>query len=166
MFDRIQLFYNWSLEFWSWLKIDPRLWECDLAIITSGSSYILLFTSNLEVRRSDVNILARSERKMISRKRKRLTLSWRGSLSYRNQSIDLQSKSMDWLLYERDLRHGRVNITKTFKLWASIGLINISKILAPSNDGLRLSAITLLNLKEFLLFLRICQIFWANLCSL
>ena len=25
-----------------------------------------------------------------------LTLSWRGPLSYRNQSIDLQSKSMDW----------------------------------------------------------------------
>ena len=30
------------------------------------------------------------------------------SLSYRNQSIDLQSKSMDWLLHDRDLRHGRV----------------------------------------------------------
>ena len=28
-----------------------------------------------------------------------LTLSWRGPLSYRNQSIDLQSKSMDWFLY-------------------------------------------------------------------
>ena len=25
-----------------------------------------------------------------------LTLSWRGPLSYRNQSIDLQSKSVDW----------------------------------------------------------------------
>ena len=38
-----------------------------------------------------------------------LTLSWRRSLSYRNQSIDLQSKSMDWVLYDRDLRHERVN---------------------------------------------------------
>ena len=27
------------------------------------------------------------------------TLSWRMSLSYRNQSIDLQSKSVDWFLY-------------------------------------------------------------------
>ena len=26
-----------------------------------------------------------------------------------NQSIDLQSKSMDWFLYDRDLRHERVN---------------------------------------------------------
>ena len=32
----------------------------------------------------------------------------RRSLSYRNQSIDLQSKSMDWFLYHRDLRHERV----------------------------------------------------------
>ena len=28
-----------------------------------------------------------------------LTLSWGRPLSYRNQSIDLQSKSMDWFLY-------------------------------------------------------------------
>ena len=38
-----------------------------------------------------------------------LTFSWRRSLSYRNQSIDLQSKSMDWFLYDRDLRHEKVN---------------------------------------------------------
>ena len=38
-----------------------------------------------------------------------LTLSWRRPLSYRNQSTDLQSKSMDWFLYDNDLRHERVN---------------------------------------------------------
>ena len=38
-----------------------------------------------------------------------LTLSWRRPLSYRNQSIDLQSKSMDWFLYDNGLRHERVN---------------------------------------------------------
>ena len=37
-----------------------------------------------------------------------VTLSWRRSLSCRNQSIDLQSKSIDWFLYDRDLRHERV----------------------------------------------------------
>ena len=37
-----------------------------------------------------------------------LTLSWRRSLSYRNQSIDLQSKSVDWFLYASSLRHDRV----------------------------------------------------------
>ena len=36
------------------------------------------------------------------------TLSWRRSLSYRNQSIDLHRKSMDWFLYDRELRHERV----------------------------------------------------------
>ena len=38
-----------------------------------------------------------------------LTLSWRRPLSYRNQSIDLRSKSMDWILYDNGLRHERVN---------------------------------------------------------
>ena len=36
------------------------------------------------------------------------TLSWRRSLSYKNQSIDLQSKSVDWVLHDTDLRHERV----------------------------------------------------------
>ena len=30
------------------------------------------------------------------------------SLSYRNKFIDLLCKSMDWFLYDRDLRHERV----------------------------------------------------------
>ena len=34
-----------------------------------------------------------------------LTFSWRWSLSYRNQFIDLQNKSMDWFLYDIGLRH-------------------------------------------------------------
>ena len=38
-----------------------------------------------------------------------LTLSWRRPLSYRNQSIDLLRKSMDWFLYDNGLRHERVN---------------------------------------------------------
>ena len=37
-----------------------------------------------------------------------LTLSWRRPLSYRNQSIDLLRKSMDWVLYDNGLRHERV----------------------------------------------------------
>ena len=38
-----------------------------------------------------------------------LTLSWRRPLSYRNQSIDLRSKSVDWFLYDNGLHHERVN---------------------------------------------------------
>ena len=37
-----------------------------------------------------------------------LTLSWRRSLSYRNQSTDLLRKSMDWFLYDNGLRHEKV----------------------------------------------------------
>ena len=48
-----------------------------------------------------------------------LTLSWRRSFSFRNQSIDFQSKSMDWFIYDRDLCHERVK-----------GLIQYSKILS------------------------------------
>ena len=41
-----------------------------------------------------------------------LTLSWRWALSYRNQSIDLQNKLMDWFLYDWDLRHERGKINR------------------------------------------------------
>ena len=52
-----------------------------------------------------------------------LTLSWRRSLSYRNQSIDLQSKSMDWFLYDNGLRYERVNSEKIdFLLFLLCGL--------------------------------------------
>ena len=37
-----------------------------------------------------------------------LTLSWRKPISYRNQSIDLLRKSVDWFLYDIGLRHERV----------------------------------------------------------
>ena len=39
-----------------------------------------------------------------------LTFSWRRPLSYRNQPINLQSKSMDWFLYDNGLRHERVKL--------------------------------------------------------
>ena len=38
-----------------------------------------------------------------------LALSWRKYISYRNQSINLSSKSMKWFLYDIDLRHERVD---------------------------------------------------------
>ena len=43
-----------------------------------------------------------------------LTLSWRRFFSYRNQSINLQSKSMVWVLYYRDsvLKELRILILK------------------------------------------------------
>ena len=35
-------------------------------------------------------------------------ISWQRSVSYRNQSIDLHIKSIDWFLYDRGLRYERV----------------------------------------------------------
>ena len=43
---------------------------------------------------------------------KLFTLSWRRPLSYRNQSTDLFRKSMDWFLYNKNLRHERVWFSK------------------------------------------------------
>ena len=53
-----------------------------------------------------------------------LALLWRRPLSYRNQCIDLQSKSMDWFLYDRVLHHERVkcvNMGKN-KVWILFAL--------------------------------------------
>ena len=38
-----------------------------------------------------------------------LTLSWRSSQPDKNRSFDLLCKSMNWFLYDRDLRNERVN---------------------------------------------------------
>ena len=46
-----------------------------------------------------------------------LTLSWRRTLSYRNQFIDLLCKSMDWFLYDNGLRHERVKVDLTIAIF-------------------------------------------------
>ena len=53
-----------------------------------------------------------------------LTLSWQRPLSYRNQSIDLHSKSMNRFLYDNGLRHERAKL----KFWmisdiCSVGIL-------------------------------------------
>ena len=45
-----------------------------------------------------------------------LTLSWRRSLSYWNQSIDLQSKSMNCFQYDRDICHESVKLLRIYYL--------------------------------------------------
>ena len=63
-----------------------------------------------------------------------LNLSWRRPLLSRNQSIDLLCKSIDWFLYDRDLRHERVKGVK-LKQWRKKRLrhrcfsVNITKFL-------------------------------------
>ena len=43
-----------------------------------------------------------------------LTLSWRWSQSHKNQSTDLQSKSIDWFIYDKDLHHEKVKGRQNF----------------------------------------------------
>ena len=43
--------------------------------------------------------------------------SWRRSVSYRNQFIDLQRKSMDWFLYDWDHRQERVKRLTKLKIF-------------------------------------------------
>ena len=53
-----------------------------------------------------------------------LTLSCRRSISYRNQSIDLFCKSINWFLYDMDLRHKINNnklVIKFFDVYLSSG---------------------------------------------
>ena len=59
------------------------------------------------------------------------TLSWRKSLSYKKQSIDLPCKPNDWSLYDKDLRHESVKTKTWFHIvwvrlpsgqWSKIGL--------------------------------------------
>ena len=45
------------------------------------------------------------------------TLSWRRTLSYRNQSTDFHNKSMDWFLYDGDLHHERVKGYHNILFW-------------------------------------------------
>ena len=60
-----------------------------------------------------------------------LTLSWRRSLSYRNQSIDLLCKSKDSFLYDRGHRHERVkksNLYYCIVRFSSYLILNFKRI--------------------------------------
>ena len=65
---------------------------------------------------------------------KLLTLSWRRTLSYRNQSIDLLRKLMDWFLYDNGLRHERVML-KLFAKKVAFSLF-LQKTLSKLFDAL------------------------------
>ena len=54
-----------------------------------------------------------------------LTPSWWKSLSYRNHSIDLLCKPMDWFLYDRGLLHERVKLLR-LKYHRTIGFHMVS----------------------------------------
>ena len=58
-----------------------------------------------------------------------LTLSWRRPLSYRNQTVDLLCKSMDWFLYDNGLHHERVK------------KLGLTKMINFSNESVKIPTI-------------------------
>ena len=70
------------------------------------------------------------------------------SLSYRNQSIDLQSKSVDWFLYDRDLRHERVKAKVFSRLICIKRELDVIVIFLQSNATVSLNGISLENSKR------------------
>ena len=68
-----------------------------------------------------------------------LILSWRRPLSHRNQSIDLLFKSVDWFLYDNDLRHERVKMGKKWrKMLRATYSLKFKNIILFLNRGLYL----------------------------
>ena len=66
-----------------------------------------------------------------------LTLLWRRPLSYRNQSIDLLGKSMDWFLDDNGLHHERVKLGKKWrKMLSPLYSLNFKNIILFLNRGL------------------------------
>ena len=113
--------------------------------IKQRSSYFLIISQNncISLRDSLTEKFINIKIDKSKKKKERLTLSWRRSISYRNQSIDLGSKSMDWFLYDNGLRHERVKITTvSFNYQAVIYLFKTNGINIRSMNG-NLSKLTI-----------------------
>ena len=85
-----------------------------------------------------------------SSKEQILALSWRRPLSYRNQSINLQSKSMECFLYDNGFRHERVNWLSTLMYFL---MMMLTRILFP-----------LLNLSMFVKYVTVFAINCLVIC--
>ena len=96
-----------------------------------------------------------------------LTLSWRRPLSYRNQSIDLPSKSLDWFLYVNGLRYERVKdiFVGTIIIGVMITKINKDVIFDLNTlphkllDSIRLNAQTIMRPPIFVSLFTACPLF-------
>ena len=86
-----------------------------------------------------------------------LTFSWRRPLSYRHQSIDLRTKSMDWFLYDNDLPHERVKHIMYFTTFSNIKwhFCHVNEI-----DIRKALTCALLTKKDELVFTNFYLIYW------
>ena len=91
-FHCLVAFHPWDIEQYVY-------YNCSLTILTGKNGCFTKFSTGM----AGVLLLI-----FLMCLHNQLTLSWRRPLSYRNQSIGLQNKSMDWFLYNNGLRHERV----------------------------------------------------------
>ena len=100
-------------------------------------------------------------------KSRQLTLSRRRPLSYRNQSIDLLRKSMDWFLYDNGLRLERVKRSDTSTVWLRylVEIISTEPKLTTKVNGVNLFVTTFLFFFIFESFYNslLWDIFFTNL---
>ena len=102
---------SYILDVWlsSDLTMTVTTWYefCDISHITANKNLVKFKCSKKFFFPRALKHL-RNERCLFVKIEDLLTLWWWRSLSYRNQSIDLLCKSMDWFLYNRDFRHEKV----------------------------------------------------------
>ena len=107
------IFSNVTVFFWTWntciiYKPDTVLRESRVTKLMTSS--IKFFCRRYSYCKFEFHTMSGSWRDwLFPSKAMSLTLSWRTSLSYRNRSIDLFSKWMDWFLYYRDLTMKELN---------------------------------------------------------
>ena len=107
------IFSNVTVFFWTWntciiYKPDTVLRESRVTKLMTSS--IKFFCRRYSYCKFEFHTMSGSWRAwLFPSKAMSLTLSWRTSLSYRNRSIDLFSKWMDWFLYYRDLTMKELN---------------------------------------------------------
>ena len=90
--------YNISILYLLWLKVIVKYWKLVSIDFLMYGNIFFQFMAN----RWNTHIFPTHGFFLFV-----VVLSWRKSLSYKNQSIDLLFKSMDWFLYNRDLCNER-----------------------------------------------------------
>ena len=117
-------FPKWDLEAtWSFVKYSPKCkWK--RYTFVAQKHWLVFLQLDITVSANDIyRSFSQSvcpvicQANMVCGSGATLILSWRRSLSYRNQSIDLQSKSMDSFRYDRDLRHEMVKQILKLSFW-------------------------------------------------
>ena len=96
-----------------------------------------------------------------------LTLSRRRPLSYRNQSIDLLCKSMDWFLYDNGLRLERIKSFSHYQLTGAYymqetHIQNLVKHMDTTDTTLMFSQVSITQMSTFLNIMILIHIFFVE----